>query len=750
MQSFASNILSAAVVAAVVGSGMAQDLTHSPAPRTPDFDIQSARGLVQQDGETVGFAAGYKAFFNQGGVEYTPALGKMAERNMPLRFTLQSVRRGSQLLLDATGTAPQPAIAGNWVVYDRGDIDEKYEVRLDGVEQVFTFDKRLEGQGDLVVRGRIDSELVPATNQDGSFSWLLPGVGGVHYGLVTGVDAHGNRVRGELRRDGNSIEMSLPAAFVDAASFPLALDPLIGSEFQVGTGNNSDPDVSYDLSNNVYLVVWQNRYSTIDIDVYGQRLNGSTGAVVGGSFTLDFTTLTCTTPRVANVNTTNQFLCVWQQGASGFGPWDIAGRRIDAAAGTLSATVLIASSGDNEMTPCVSGEAAAADNEVIVAWKNQTNGIEARQVTVTAAGNPVNDPTVVLFAATLFAGPPTLSKCGGTVGRHVIAWSDGFITDTEIYAQCIDRNLNLLGTLRTVTANTVNDSFPSIDGDGTDFLVVWAQAEAAANPRSNLRMEGLRYNGATLVTVINERSVSSVAGIDESTPDVCYLGRKYGVVYRSEVTGLPLYDDTFLQIIEGPTLELCGPRFMLDGLNATANSNYENVQRCVGKYAGSGSTTNDEAMAVFGEALNVPPFSSVVIATRFEGVGPGGPIVNLGAGCGSLGLHDTTGGGFALGNNTFTYRCNGVSTFDVMFLSLAFPVPPLVCGGCTLVNPASFAFQANPGTGTVTSVFALPCNPIYLGTPLDSQWVAFNSTGMLCPIAPGLSASNRLRATLQL
>ena len=287
MHSIQNHILAAVVVAAAAGSGMAQDPTPLRPALDPMTGIRAAKGIEAAGDQVVGFGADYKARFDQGGVEYTPALGKLAPHNLPLRFTLQSIRRGNQLLLDATARTPKPVIVGDQVVYGRGDVDEQYQVRSDGIEQLFTFARPFGGDGDLVVRGRIDTELVPTTNPDGSISWLLPGVGGVHVGLVTGIDAGGNRVQGQLRRDGNSLELSLPDAFVDAASFPLVLDPLLGTEFQVGTGNNSDPDVAFDASNNVYLAVWQNRFSTADIDVYGQRLNGSTGALVGAAFTLD-------------------------------------------------------------------------------------------------------------------------------------------------------------------------------------------------------------------------------------------------------------------------------------------------------------------------------------------------------------------------------------------------------------------------------------------------------------------------------
>jgi hypothetical protein len=740
-------ILFAASVLAATTSLGAQQPTHANSTVRAAVSLAGAAGVERIDGHPFAFGNGFKATFAAGGMQYTPALGREAPHNMPLRFTLQSVRRGNQSLLEAQATAaPDAQITGNRVSYHRGAIGEHYDVRPAGIEQSFSFATPLGGDGDLVVRGRIDTELEGCANADGSLSWLLAGVGGVHYGTVTGIDADGRRVRGALRRDGNALELVLPDAFVDGASYPLVLDPLLSTEFLVPGAANSDPDVAYDASNDVYLAVFQHVFSALDIDVYAQRLDGSTGAVIGGTIVVDASVSAVGHARVASVNSTNQFLVVWQQAPGPWGPWDVKCRRVDAAAGTMSAVVNVAATTENELDPCVSGEASSsADNEALVIWRDST-GIIGSQVTVAAAVDPVVVGPVALGGG-LFSQAPSISKSGGTVGRHVVAWHEtGLIGDSEIWATCVDRNLGILAPAAAITANTVNDTMPSVDGNGTSFMLAWQRAEAGS--RSDIRMMRVNYSGGALVTIVADTPLENDAGQDEATPDVCYLGQKFAIVYREEVVGFTLLDDIYVWVVD-TSCERCGVRSQLDGLNVSG-ADYENTPRCVGHYAGSGSTASDAGITVFTESLDVPPFSGVVIAQRFEAVGPGGPIVNLGGACGVLGVHDTTGGGFAVGNTGFTFRASGIPPIALTFISLAVPAPLVPCGPCVLVSPLVLTFVPNPGTGTVTHVFPVPCDPIFVGFQLDTQWVAIGTVASPCPALTGLgvSATNILRSTL--
>jgi hypothetical protein len=65
----------------------------------------------------------------------------------------------------------------------------------------------------------------------------------------------------------------LPAAFVSRASLPLVLDPLVGTVLDGATGVNDDfdPDVAFDTTENVYLIVWERWYASDNTAIRAQR-----------------------------------------------------------------------------------------------------------------------------------------------------------------------------------------------------------------------------------------------------------------------------------------------------------------------------------------------------------------------------------------------------------------------------------------------------------------------------------------------
>ena len=106
------------------------------------------------------------------------------------------------------------------------------------------------GSGDLVVRGRIVTDLACATPdvKVDSLAFEVPGaphLGGIAIGEVTGIDAAGERAAGWMRCDGDTLDLVLPASFVDGARLPLVLDPLISTAgtVQVG-GDPKRPDAA--------------------------------------------------------------------------------------------------------------------------------------------------------------------------------------------------------------------------------------------------------------------------------------------------------------------------------------------------------------------------------------------------------------------------------------------------------------------------------------------------------------------------
>ncbi|MCC6673148.1 MAG: hypothetical protein IT458_18930 [Planctomycetes bacterium] len=204
----------------------------SPAPVPSQADIfVPIHGGFSDLGVPYGtWAAGpeYKVSFHDGYAFY-PVLGKDYPHNLPLRWTTTRVRVGERDVFPA-GTAAQHAQVGEWrYEYRFPGVTEAYEVRRDGVEQFFVLPNKPEGQGDLIVTGAIQTELVcqPAgfehqvlTFRDQSGKAIL------EYRSAIAFDATGLRTEVETSFDGTSIQLRVPAAWLATATYPVTIDPL--------------------------------------------------------------------------------------------------------------------------------------------------------------------------------------------------------------------------------------------------------------------------------------------------------------------------------------------------------------------------------------------------------------------------------------------------------------------------------------------------------------------------------------------
>ena len=190
----------------------------------------SCRGDERRGEAFIGFGSDYKARFDRSGVAFTPALGRRAPHNLPLRWTSRAFQRGQHLV--ELG-AREPSRKGDAIEFVRSACVERYEIGVDGIEQSFVFTERPDGHGDLRVTLDVETEL-SAVRRDGD-GWVfeIEGIGGVRVGGVTGVDADGEKVSGSIQWNGSSLELSLPHEFVEHAKLPLVLDPPVSGVWPI-------------------------------------------------------------------------------------------------------------------------------------------------------------------------------------------------------------------------------------------------------------------------------------------------------------------------------------------------------------------------------------------------------------------------------------------------------------------------------------------------------------------------------------
>ena len=287
------------------------------------------------------------------------------------------------------------------VRYDRGGIIEKYIARAASIEQQFVIPKPLQfSQDDIIIEGRIES--------NGSFESHGPGWiwrtddGVVSLGDVTVFDADGVIIPATMRVTSEETHIEIDGNALAAASYPVTIDPEIGTnDFRIsdmGTDGDDaydarDPAVAYNSTNNEYLVVWSgddNTGSLVDgeDEIFGQRINAATGAEVGTDFRISDmgpdgdVAYDAIKPAVAHNITNNEYLVVWQgddnTGSLVDNENEIFGQRINAATGAEVGTDFRISDmgpdGDDAYDARIPAVAYnSTNNEYLVVWQGDDN-----------------------------------------------------------------------------------------------------------------------------------------------------------------------------------------------------------------------------------------------------------------------------------------------------------------------------------------------------------------------------------------
>jgi hypothetical protein len=138
--------------------------------------------------------------------------------------------------------------------------------------------------------------------------------------------------------------------------------------YQNQTLQPHQPDVTYNLAADEYLVVWRQRFAGDDWDIYGARVRGDNDAVVNppGIFAIDGTAVDQRYPAVAT-NMQDRYLVVWQHGeGQPATDYEIYGRELNVVGGWASAHIQIAVTTDTEKYPAVAIN--GGNNERFVVW----------------------------------------------------------------------------------------------------------------------------------------------------------------------------------------------------------------------------------------------------------------------------------------------------------------------------------------------------------------------------------------------
>jgi hypothetical protein len=718
---------------------LAQQPAHSPI-RTEGPRVAMTRGSgLQPSGEAnglIGGGADYEVHFAES-VRFEPVLGRNCPTTQHLTLRAEAVLRADETVLIPPGVLP--AQDERTAIYRHAPgCDERYEVRPDGVALSWRFEARPAGHGDLVVRYRYDTTLGRPSRVGDSFELNGPH-GGVRVGGVTGIAADGRRVAGNLRWQGEHLELSLPASFVDTATYPLVLDPLIGPIVPVSFSLNFaefDPDVAYN-EYGFWLVVWRRDLSATSQVVRGQRIDDN-GALLGS--TVFFTSSgVASAPRISSNREYDTFGVVWTQTLAG--THSVQFQSVPAA-NPAQIPILLTTIATNTTAAYPSAAIAgdldslADQNEgYLVVWEDDaTNTIRRRAVRITLGGAvQMTLPLAIWTNGALgpFYEQPAISRHAvGTNRMLVVARRrPSAIGGSTIVGQFVDSLGIPIGATATIASSTANDLFaPAVDGHGDRWVVAW-ERRASAPAYGSVRV-------VSTDSAFNLGSVATYGGTllnQTSAPTVCFAQSRTWLGYQ-RITAQPTPTTTLqLAALRSDTCTSCN-----DGLTVSFPS-------------GSRIVAAREPPYPF--TVNVPPRTGLVVfddsildigGQRITDAGNGTAVIQ-GSACGNAGslLQATP------PNIGQDYLEDRTFTGTIAFFNLTPVLPTNLCGTCELA-PLGTAIDAPPFGFWRRVRFVIPCEPTLVGEQMLTQWIVFDisAASAPCPVLPGLYGSERRLLTI--
>lgn len=711
-----------AVSAALCAGGALLSQEPSPVDRSI---LATAHGLVAEGAALRGFGRDYAVRFDADGMGFTPALGRRAERTLDLRLALASVAQGGVELRTEPRVAPRHE--GDVAVFTRSAaVQERYEVRAEGVEQSFVL-TTLPGRGELVLRCGLGGELAPAAqvNADGTIDFVVSGLGGARIGAVLGIDAKGARCAGSLRLVDGAIEMVLPADFVEHAALPLTVDPLVGTriDFSTGTSNDVECAGAVDGTTVDYFVVWSRALSATSAEIWGgwyhQTFGLASPVLLGSAGSIRH-------PRVCAHKRVERFVVVWENSDSILGQSTLTTCIVNDDR-TVNAPVTVTPATSHCVEPDLSGNPDSATSDGLLVYRELGVGIQILSYAISFGTTGLTLGTPATLRADTTAAWPRISKASNPL-RMVAFGKPGVVM-----VQAVDGAGNLQGQSRTINAGGTAVPHPDVDGDGSGFMVVY-DAPSGSGDR-NVLAALLSWNG-TSTTVVNQGPVANTTN-DESQAAVAFLGPKYLVVWTETVGFLS-------QVAKGISMgtNLCVP--CGSGFNLVGSLQSNDTPAIASRR--SGGINAPGALVMFTSRPVGIPAPGDICAYSFTPFATGGSLT-LWNGCGSP-LSISLSGTLSIGNSSCALRMTSTDPGALLaFISIGIHSSPINCGTCSLVGPTVLAQLALSG-GVGTYPLSVPCNVALIGSSIDAQSGVVGSTNNLCPILPSLSLSAATRFTI--
>ena len=427
----------------------------------------------------------YAVRADAGGFRVTPVTHEEGapRRGAPGTFTTVAIGRASGLELKPARARALPAAAVRAVraagdghlVLARADGDEHLRNGHAGVEQSFDFAAEPAGEGDLVVRVRVEG-LRHAGETDGGHHFIDPESGlGLRYGVATWIDARGAATRVPVDWDAaGELALRVPEALVEASAYPAVLDPVISPELGMDQpvtgpsfGGQRSPEVAFDGTN--FLVVWADQRSDLTdnfyygTDIYGTRV--TPGGVVLDPLGIPISTTYSRQDKPAVAWDGTSFLVAWRDERN-VSSTRIYAARVSPGGAVLDPAGISLNPGvDSATAPSI---AFNGTNHLVV-WRGQpvAGGSSTLQGAFVSPGGAV---TIAPAFTGVNGANPTVASLGGA---SMVVWS----SSSTVRAS----RVSAAGAVLDPAGIAIGSgNYPRIATDGTQYAIAWLDSTTYA------------------------------------------------------------------------------------------------------------------------------------------------------------------------------------------------------------------------------------------------------------------------------
>ncbi len=436
----------------------------------PSFDLADHIVFDERPEGLWALARGWKAQFRTDGTTFTPFFGSDAPRSAPITFALQSATAGERIL---AVTGSDVSRIGNDVRIERGEVDEGYTARPEALEQLFFVDERLDA--DLRLAIGVTGDYTLSQDKDGiRFENEL---GSVRYGRARAIDASGNTVDVEEHLVDGGIELIVPGTWLARASYPVTVDPLIGS-YHLSTTAGAHVvanDIAFDGLAGVQAVVYSRTFDFVDSDVLVQLADHN--GPVGSPIAIDVSQVWWGAASVAFNRVGACFLVASQVLAVG-NDYVIMTRTVQAATSIVGAPTMLPTTTGQQIRPVIGGDpSTVAPSYFFVAYVRvySSSDQDVFGQLVGSNGTPVGTAIPLDNSVNTLDSHLSISKSDGMgsylTQKWALVWERPYSpSDVDIYGMEIDWNGSVVKPTFAINTSSSSDTSPFVSSPTDERL----------------------------------------------------------------------------------------------------------------------------------------------------------------------------------------------------------------------------------------------------------------------------------------